>query len=62
MRGVGRWSTMLEQYLRLMWWWVRRWYGVARSLGRLAGQEEYVERAINVTEENFEQILEGDDE
>lgn len=46
----------------MMHWWLRKWYPVFRFVGRVAGQEEYVERAIDVTEENFEGILEGKDE
>jgi hypothetical protein len=52
---------MLERYFRLMRWWLRKWYPVFRWVGRGTGQEEYVERAIDVTEGNFERILEGDD-
>jgi hypothetical protein len=52
---------MLERYFRLMRWWIRRWYPVFRWVGRAAGQEEYVERAIDMTEDNFERILEGDE-
>ena len=53
---------MLDRYFRVMRWWIRHWYPVFRWFGRVTGQEEYVERAIGVTEENFEQILEGDGE
>lgn len=52
---------MLDRYFHLMRWWLRRWYFVFRRVGRITNQEEYIERAINVTEENFERILEGDD-
>lgn len=53
---------MLEQYFRLMRWWLRKWYPVFRLVGRITGQLEYIERAIDVTEENFERILEGSEE
>ena len=53
---------MLEQYFRLMRWWIRKWYPVFRFVGRITGQPEYIERAIDVTEDNFERILEGGDE
>ncbi|MDZ5810366.1 hypothetical protein U4E84_03230 [Halorubrum sp. AD140] len=53
---------MLGKYFALMRWWVRKWYPVFRWFGRVTDQEEYVERAIAVTEDNFERILEGDDE
>jgi hypothetical protein len=53
---------MLERYFRVMRWWIQRWYPVFRWFGRVTGQEGYVERAIDVTEDNFERILEGDDE
>lgn len=52
---------MIEKYFRLMRWWLRKWYPVAHYLGQLAGQEEYVERAIDMTEDNFERILEGEE-
>jgi hypothetical protein len=35
---------------------------VFRLIGRITGQPEYIERAIKVTEENFERILENGDE
>lgn len=60
MRGVGWWLAMLERYFRVMRWWLRRWYPVFRWFGRVTGQDEYVKRAIDVTEDNFERIL-GDD-
>lgn len=53
---------MIERYLRLMRWWIRKWYSVFRFVGRATGQREYVERAIDVTEDNFEQILEDNEE
>jgi hypothetical protein len=43
-----------------MRWWIRKWYPVSRWVGRVTGQEEYVERAIDVTEDNFDRILEED--
>ena len=52
---------MLERYFRLMRWWLRKWYPVFRWVGQVTEQEKYVERAINVTEENFGRILEGDE-
>jgi hypothetical protein len=52
---------MLEQYLRLMRWWIQKWYPVFRWVGRVTSQEEYVERAIDVTEDNFERILEAEE-
>ncbi|WP_312909959.1 hypothetical protein [Natronosalvus caseinilyticus] len=52
---------MLDRYFRLMRWWVRRWYPAFEWFGRVTDQEEYIERAIDVTEENFERILEDDD-
>ena len=62
MRGVGWWLAMLERYFRVMRWWVRKWYPAFEWVGRATDQEEYVERAIDVTEDNFERILEGEDE
>jgi hypothetical protein len=53
---------MLERYFRLMRWWLRKWYPVFRYVGHFTGEEEYVERAIDMTEDNFDRILEGDDE
>jgi len=53
---------MLEQYFRLMRWWIRKWYPIFRFVGRVTAQEEYVERAIDVSEQNFGRILEGDEE
>lgn len=41
---------MLEQYFRLMRWWLRKWYPVFRLLGRITSQLESIERAIDVTE------------
>lgn len=52
---------MLGRYFVLMRWWVRKWYPVFRWFGQVTDQEEYVERAIDVTEDNFERILEDDD-
>ncbi|RQG98304.1 hypothetical protein [Natrarchaeobius oligotrophus] len=45
---------MLDRFIRLMVWWFRKWYPVFRSLGEKMGREEYVETAIKVSEENFE--------
>ena len=53
---------VLGPYFKLMRWWLRRWYPIFRWFGRVTGQEDYIERAIEVTEDNFERILEGDDE
>lgn len=53
---------MIEQFLKVMRVYLRLWYPVFRWFGRTTGQEEYVERAIEVTEDNFERILEGNDE
>jgi len=53
---------ILELYFRLMFWWLRRWYPIFRWFGRLTSQEEYIERAIDVTEDNFKRIIEGDEE
>jgi len=52
---------ILELYFRLMFWWLRRWYPIFRWFGRLTSQEEYIERAIDVTEDNFKRIIEGDE-
>ena len=53
---------VLSLYFRAMHWWLRKWYPVFRWVGRATGEEEYIERAIDVTEDNFERIIEGDNE
>lgn len=53
---------MLNRYFGLMRWWIRKWYPVFRYVGRLTGEEEYVERAVDMTEDNLERILGGDNE
>jgi ABC-type Fe3+-hydroxamate transport system substrate-binding protein len=47
---------VLEFFVRLMVWWYRRWYPVFRFVGWVTGREEFVETAIETSEENIEQI------
>ena len=47
---------MLELFVRLMVWRFRRWYPVFRFVGRVTGREEFVETAIETSEENIERV------
>jgi len=50
---------MLERFIRLMIWWFRKWYPIFRLVGEKTGREEYVETAIEVSEENFQNTAEA---
>jgi len=47
---------MLELFVRLMVWWFRRWYPVFRFVGRVTGRKEFMETAIETSEQNIERI------
>ena len=47
---------MLERFVRLLVWWLHLWYPVFRFVGRATDHEEFVETAIETSEENIEQI------
>lgn len=57
MRGIGRWSEMLNAWIRFLRWNIRLWYPVLRLLGRITGQEDRVETWIELTEENLQNSL-----
>ena len=48
---------MLRLFARLMIWWFRKWYPVFRFVGRVTGNETYIETVIEVTEENIGRIM-----
>jgi len=47
---------MLEKFVQVLVWYYRRWYPVFRFVGRATGREEFVETAIETSEQNIERM------
>lgn len=50
---------MLERFIRIQIWWFRRFYALFRFIGRKTGREEFIETAIETSEENIERTAEA---